>query len=98
MLRTSFLGVVDRFNESLVAGEYFLKPIFPALDCAAEMENVSGGKSGTLEQRIAGLREACSPEVYAELLRLNSGDQKLVDLARTEVGRRFKLASQQGIR
>src|SRR6202041_2591849 len=64
MLRTSFLGVVDRFNESLIAGQHFLRPVFPTLDCAAEMENVSS-------KRAANLSKACEPQVYAELLRLN---------------------------
>jgi len=86
MLQTSFLGVVDRFNESLMAGQHFLRPVFPALDCSAEMENVSA-------KRAAGVHEACDPGVYAELVRLNAYDLKLVDLARAEVERRFTKAS-----
>jgi hypothetical protein len=83
MLRTSFLGVVDRFQESLIAGQHFLRPAFPTLDCTTEMENVSGGQAGTLQ-------EACDPATYAELVRMNAGDTKLVELARAEVERRFK--------
>jgi hypothetical protein len=86
MLRTSFLGVVDRFNESLIAGQHFLRPVFPTLDCSAEMENVSS-------KRAANLRDACDPGVYAELVRLNSYDAKLVDRARVEVERRFTKAN-----
>lgn len=86
MLRTSFLGVVDRFQESLAAGEHFLKPVFPTLDCTAEMENVSAAQAGSL-------KEACEPAVYAELTRITAGDQKLVELARAEVDRRFKRAT-----
>jgi hypothetical protein len=86
MLRTSFLGVVDRFNESLIAGQHFLRPVFPTLDCSAEMENVSS-------KRAVKLSDACDPAVYAELVRLNSYDAKLVDLARAEVERRFKKAA-----
>jgi|SRR5579863_621668 len=86
MLRTSFLGMVDRFNESLIAGQHFLQPVFPTLDCSAEMENVSS-------KRAATLSEACEPEVYAELLRLNTYDSRLVELARAEVERRFKIAN-----
>lgn len=86
MLRTSFLGVVDRFNESLIAGQYFMRPVFPTLDCTAEMENVSS-------KRMASVSDACEPAVYAELLRLSTGDLKLLDLARAEVNRRFKIAT-----
>lgn len=85
MLRTSFLGVVDRFPESLIAGERFLRPVFPTLDCTMETENVSGVQAGSL-------REACHPAVYAELCRITAGDAKLVELARVEVERRFKAA------
>jgi hypothetical protein len=85
MLRTSFLGVVDRFQESLIAGQHFLRPVFPTLDCTAEMENVSSGQAGAL-------REACDPATYAELVRMNAGDTKLVELARMEVERRFSRA------
>jgi hypothetical protein len=89
MLRTSFLGVVDCFHRSLVAGQYFLRPIFPELNCAHEAVNVSGGLDSTLPERIAKVREACEPRVYAELLRLNGLDLRLLSLARTEVERRF---------
>ena len=85
MLRTSFLGVVDKFHESVVAGEHFLKPVFPTLDCTMEVENVS-------EERAGELQEACEPAVYEELIRVTACDAKLVDLARAEVLRRFNLA------
>jgi hypothetical protein len=88
MLRTSFLGVVDRFHDSLMAGQYFLRPIFPELNCASEAVNVSGGFESTLAERIAQVRDACDGAVYAELLRLNALDAKLLSLARAEVERR----------
>lgn len=91
MLRTSFLGVVDRFQESLAAGQHFLRPVFPTLDCTAEMENVSGGQTGSLQQ-------ACDPAVYAEVMRMNGCDLKLVELARIEIGRRFRIANIEGAR
>ena len=93
MMQTSFLGVVDRFEESLVAGQHFLRPVFPELNCSAEVTNATAGLEGTLEKRAAGVRDACAPEVYAELERMNAFDGKLVDLARAEVLRRFKQAS-----
>ncbi len=85
MLRTSFLGVVDKFQESLAAGEHFLRPVFPTLDCTMEVENVS-------ESRAGELREACEPAVYDELVRMSACDTKLVELARAEVLRRLKVA------
>ena len=57
MLRTSFLGVVDRFHDSLMAGQHFLRPVFPELNCVQEAVNVSGGLHQTLEERIAGVKD-----------------------------------------
>jgi hypothetical protein len=78
------LGVVDCFNESLIASQYFLRPVFPALAIAQQPANVSGGNA-------AEFAAACDPEVYAELLRLNKLDMRLLELARQEVHRRFAL-------
>jgi hypothetical protein len=89
VLRTSFLGVVDRFHDSLIAGQYFLRPVFPELNCAAEAANVSAGLERTLAERIAQVKDACDSGVYAELLRLNALDARLLSLARAEVERRF---------
>lgn len=89
MLNTSFLGVVDCFDESMVAGRHLLRPVFPDLDCAQPPVNVSSEPGSTLAARIRHLEDACDPRVYAELLRLNALDCRLVSLARAEVGRRF---------
>jgi hypothetical protein len=83
MRKTSFLGVVDCFHESLVAGQYFLRPVFPNLALAQQPANVSS------VSRMETFRKACDADVYAELVRLNALDQKLVDRARAEVHRRF---------
>jgi len=83
MLKTSFLGVVDCFHESLVAGQYFLRPVFPNLALAQQPANVSNAS------RMETFRKACDAGVYAELVRLNALDMDLVNRARTEVHRRF---------
>jgi hypothetical protein len=82
LLTASFLGVVDRFKESLVAAEYALKPLFPTLDCAQPPANVSA-------RRRAPLSEICDPDIYERLRKLNALDYELLDRARAEVMRRF---------
>jgi hypothetical protein len=89
MLATSFLGVVDCFDQSVAAGAHALRSAFPELDCGRPAVNVSDGLRGTVASRTEKLRQACTPEVYGELLRLNSLDRQLVDRARAEVLRRF---------
>jgi hypothetical protein len=83
MMKTSFLGVVDYFQESLIAGQYFLRPVFPNLALAQEPANVSSAS------RMETFQTACDPDVYAELVRLNALDSELVNRARAEVHRRF---------
>lgn len=93
ILQTSFLGVVDRFEQSLAAGEFFLRPVFAGLHCAMLAVNVSKGLDGTLKERKRRLREACGERLYAELVSRNALDLELVNRARAEVERRFSLAS-----
>ena len=80
MLNMSIPGVVDCFNESLIAGQYFLRPVFPALNCAHPPVNSSKGFS-----------HSCDRRVQARLMELNTLDSELVRRAREEVHRRFKL-------
>jgi hypothetical protein len=90
MLATSFLGVVDCFDQSVAAGVYALRRVFPELDCNRPPVNVSEGLQGTVASRTEKLRQACGEERYEELLRMNALDRQLVDRARAEVLRRFR--------
>jgi hypothetical protein len=74
----------------VAAGAHALRCAFPELDCARPAVNVSDGLRGTVASRTEKLRQACSQEVYEELLRLNALDRQLVDRARAEVLRRFQ--------
>ncbi|HXP86906.1 MAG TPA: hypothetical protein VN841_19410 [Bryobacteraceae bacterium] len=90
MLATPFLGVVDRFRESLTAGRHFLRPVFPRFNFEQPAANVSRGMSSTLEERIAQMQSACKESVWNEVMRLNALDRELVDRARSEVLRRVE--------
>ncbi len=90
MLETSFLGVVDRFNESLVAAQQ-LNALFPGLNCVQAPVNDTARPGSTLAERMEEFRVACGEDVYAELLRLNAMDLELLCRARAEVRRRFEL-------
>lgn len=93
MRATPFLGVVDCFEQSVIAGTTALRPAFPGLDCRRPAVNVSRGLEGTVASRTAELRQACGPELFAELLRVTALDRRLVDWAREEVLRRCEQAS-----
>jgi hypothetical protein len=90
-LETSFLGVVDCFDESMVAGHHGLSVLFPALNCVHAPVNTSATPGTTLAERTEQFRKACDEGVYAELLRLNAMDFELLRRARAEVRRRFEL-------
>jgi hypothetical protein len=91
MRQTSFLGVVDCFDQSMIAGQSLVRIVFPALDCSYRQANVSRGLDGTMASRRAQFQEACGRAVYAELLRQSALDCRLVREARTEVRRRFAM-------
>ncbi|HWE49823.1 MAG TPA: hypothetical protein VG273_08545 [Bryobacteraceae bacterium] len=89
--QTSFLGVVDCFHESVVAGQYFLKAVFPSLNCDVPPANTSNGLEGTLSSRVEQMRAACKARVFDELVRITALDSELVRRAREEVRRRYLL-------
>jgi hypothetical protein len=88
-------GIVERFAESLVAAEYFLKPAFPKLRLHHVPENVSRpprlyqpDRRDEMEQTLV---ELWGEDVYADLLRLNQFDMELFRRARIEIERRPSL-------
>jgi len=70
----------------LVAGQHRMRPVFPSFALAQQPANVSSGRDSAMK-----FREACDPDVYAELVRLNALDLELLSRARAEVQRRFAL-------
>ena len=88
MLDASFPGVVDMFGQSVEAGEYFLRQVFPELDCAVSPANVSARLEGDSASERASLRDLCEPAVFDELLRLNSLDFRLLDRVRADITQR----------
>ena len=91
LLGMSFPGVADCFYESMVAGQYFWKPVFQEFDNAALPANVSRDPSTTLESRLKAVRSACGKTLYEQLESLNALDRELVRRARVEIARRFRL-------
>jgi hypothetical protein len=80
----SVVGVMDLFDESLVAAEYFLSPAFPAIQLEYVSQNV-GPKDATPFEDAVGAR------IYEQLKKMNRLDGELVSQARAEVRRRFEL-------
>jgi hypothetical protein len=85
-------GLVDMFNESLVAAEYFLRPSFPGIRLDHAPLNVSRPETlprlHKLEDRLVAL---WGSDLYADLVRLNQFDLELYHRAQSEVRRRLFL-------
>ncbi len=90
----AFPGLVYRFDESLVAAEYFLRPAFPNLTLEYVPQNVSRPLGGAIEERQESLRNTWGADLYETLVRLNQADLELFRIAEREIMRRFSLVPQ----
>jgi hypothetical protein len=91
-------GLVEMFDESLAAAEYFLRPAFPGLKLEYLAKNISrpGGPaiSASPSDREERLADAWGGDLYEDLLRLNPLDLELFRRAQKEIGRRIALVPQ----
>jgi Sulfotransferase family len=88
MLEIVFLGVVDLYQQSIAAGRYRMRAVFPWLDFTATPANVSRGMEGSPASRRLHFRDTVGRGVYREVVRLNMLDLRLLRAARAEVRRR----------
>jgi hypothetical protein len=80
----SVINVVDLFDESMVAAEYFLCPAFPSI----QLENVSQNVS---PKDTEPFRDAVGTRICQQIEKMNQLDGELLSQARGEVRRRFEL-------
>ena len=86
-------GVVERFDESLVAGEHFVRPSVPQIDFACVPQNVSSPESEralTADALLARCREAWGTDTLDAAMALNAWDLRLHATACEEVSRRLR--------
>lgn len=76
-----FVGVVDRFAQSLQQMREYLQPIFGTFNLDHATSNVSEGRAPRLAQRLDAIEEALGPELHAELLEYNLFDLQLYEAA-----------------
>jgi hypothetical protein len=88
-------GLVEMFDESLVAAEYFLRPAFPAVTWEYVPQNVSRASEAASRLRAEDshdrLTRLWGGDVYEDLLRLNQLDLELFKRAQGEIRRRMAL-------
>ena len=84
-------GLVEKFDESLVAAEYFLKPAFPRLRLDYRPQNVSRPLGASSVDRQEWLKHSWGSDLYATLTQLNQCDLDLCLRAEREITRRLSL-------
>jgi hypothetical protein len=84
-------GLVESFDESLVAAEHFLGPAFPNLRLHYVARNVTRPSVRNFDHRLQELRATWGADVYQQLHSLNLLDLELCEYARGEIQRRFHL-------
>lgn len=89
--RMALPGLVEMFDESLVAAEHFLGPAFPGLRLHYVAQNVTRPSFHNFEHRLEELRVIWGADVYQELVRLNLLDLELYAYAEKEIERRLSL-------
>ena len=87
----SVIGVVDRFDESAMAAEYFLRPTFPTVRFQYVKQNADREGHSDLYAEMERFRKEVGGSIFAELERMNRLDTELVASARNEVLRRFEM-------
>lgn len=88
--RIAILGVVDMFDESLIAAEYYIRPIFP-IQCQYVRHNTSNNDGDTDVNPSERIRDLLGTRLYKELIGLNRLDLELVACAKEEVSRRLSM-------
>lgn len=87
-------GVVELFDESLTAGEFFLRPAFPRIDFAYIAQNVSSPDGHDPSGRgdiLDVCRSTWGDELLETVLALNAWDLQLHKAAQDEVLRRLRM-------
>ena len=84
------VGVVDRFDESMVLAEEYLKNFFQEIDLSYIKKNISNDRIGSLEERLESGRVEIGDELMDLLIKKNSKDFKIYSTANEQLENRIK--------
>jgi hypothetical protein len=74
---------VERYDESMLLLEQHLEQYFPEIDLSYVRQNVTPGREGNLEQRVAAVYDELGPELTLEFRENNHWDMTLYENAQT---------------
>lgn len=72
-----FYGIVEKFEESLIRLEYFLKMEFPEFKSFVTEENVTQDRKKNISDRMSELEVEIGAELYKEVIERNKLDMEL---------------------
>lgn len=85
------VGLVERFDESMVLFEESLRPAFPGIDLTYVKQNVTEShRKEPLVAKLEKIRQEIGDDTYDLLVRKNSYDLKLYDQVKSLFDMRFK--------
>jgi len=84
-------GVVEMFQESMVAGEYFMRPAFPTIRLGSGPANTSRQILPGAAEREQRLIRLWGRDLHSELTRLNELDIRLTEQTGHEIRRRLSV-------
>lgn len=85
------LGLVDRFDESMVLFEHCLEKSFPEIDLSYKMQNVGQNASMSHMERIEFIRSEVGEDTFHLLMENNRRDLYLYELVESEFDRRIAM-------
>src|SRR5581483_3164332 len=86
----SILGVVDRFDESLVVAEEMLRPLMPEINMAYISQNVSREREISFSNRLRAGKLEIGDDLWAELVQKNVYDFVLYSYANERLEENIK--------
>jgi len=84
------LGVVDRFDESLVVAEELLKQNFADIDLSYIKQNISPNRRDKLSERLDDVKSLVEENVFSSTVKVNELDLELYSAANMELDNRLK--------
>lgn len=84
----SLLGIVERYDESMVLFEKYLRPYHPGIELAYIQQNTTPDRDKNLQMRLEKIAEELGDDTYQKLLLRNKWDIKLYEAACTNLGER----------
>jgi len=87
--RCAVLGIVERFDESMILAEHILGAYFPGIDLSYTKKNVRPGRPESLSRRLEEGRRALGEDGFREIMKANQMDFELYAFACEELDRRL---------